>query len=146
MLVALFGCSYVGGPQPIVDKPAAVPRPHNRQAKVIEVAVAREAFLSAVSNYDNMSRIRLIEVVASEEVGRSEFPEYRLFSIAPKSAYALLGFEEGDVLVSVNDYALNQPERFRSYVQVVHLERGEVFAEIRRGGQPTILKWQFSAK
>jgi type II secretory pathway component PulC len=110
----------------------------------LEISIERALFIGAIGNIDNMNRVRLIEVVASDEVGRSEYPEYRLFSIAPKSAYAVLGFEEGDVLVAVNDYALNYSDRFRSYVQVLHLETSEVFAEIRRNGQPMILKWKFT--
>ena len=143
-LIPLLGCSFMDSSTAVEQKAAAVLRPHNQQAKVMEIAVDREVFIAALANVDNMNRIRLIEVVASDEGGRSEFPEYRLFSILPKSAYAALGFEEGDVLVAVNDYALNYSDRFRSYVQVLHIEPGEVFAEIRRNGQPLILKWKFS--
>ena len=143
-VMPLLGCTYFGSSAHVAEEPAAVRRPHNQQAKVLELMVDRQMFLTAIGNIDYMNRVRLIEVVASEEVGRSEFPEYRLFSISPKSAYALIGFEEGDILVAVNDYALNYPDRFRSYVNVLHLEPSEVFAEIRRNGQPIILKWKFT--
>lgn len=139
-LCVLCSCA----PSTDVDEPRTpTQRPHNQAARVISIQVPRAEYAAAVRNIDMLRRLRLVEVVASEEVGRSIFPEYRLFNIEPKGPYALLGLVEGDILVSANDYVLNDPERFRRYVQVLMRESGETFIEIRRQGEELILRFVF---
>lgn len=141
LAVLLQGCQ---SPAPVSEAGrAAVLRQHNPRARVVEIPVPKRDFVSAARNIEQIRRLRLVEVTATEEGGRSPFPEYRLFNIAPQSAYALLGLTEGDVLVSANDYALNDPELFKQYVQVLHVESGETFIEIRRNGEPLILSYRF---
>ncbi len=124
-------------------KTAVAQRPHNATAREVTVRIPREEYIAAVRNVDQLRRLRLVEVVATEEVGRSAFPEYRLFNVDPKSAYSLLGLLDGDILVSANDYVLIDPERFRQYVQVLHREQGETFVEIRRAGEEIVLRFSF---
>jgi type II secretory pathway component PulC len=144
ILIVHGGCSLFNRTPTEPPQRAAIPRPRNVQAPVEEISVSRSEYRTALQNIGSLSRIRLIEVVASEENRRGAFPEYRMFSIAPASVYDLLGFEEGDILVSANDFALNDPNRFIQYVQYLHVESGEVLSEIRRAGKAVILKWTFT--
>lgn len=139
--LAVSGCWLQG--RVAEEAPVTQQRPHNKAAREVVIRIAREEYSAAVRNIDQLRRLRLVEVVASEEVGRSAFPEYRLFNVDPKSAYSLLGLTDGDILVSANDYVLNDPERFRQYVQVLHREPGETFVEIRRQGEEVVLRFSF---
>ena len=123
--------------------PPAVAKAHNVMARTIDIPVMRKQYALATRNVDSVRKLRLIPVVATEEAGRSPLPEYRLFGITPQSVYALLDLRDGDILISANDYVLNDAERFRGYVQVLHLEPGETFVEVRRGGEEVILRYQF---
>jgi type II secretory pathway component PulC len=77
-----------------------------------------------------------------ESVASRQSYEYRVFDVRPGSVYSLLGIENSDVLVAADGYLIKKPEQFVMYVQLLQKEN-EANIEIRRGGEPKLLKYSF---
>jgi type II secretory pathway component PulC len=84
--------------------------------------------------------IRLVPIY--ESVASRQSYEYRVFDVRPGSVYSLLGIENSDVLVAADGYLIKKPEQFVMYVQLLQKEN-EANIEIRRGGEPKLLKYSF---
>ncbi len=105
-----------------------------------ELTVSRAAFKKRVATED-LRNIRMVPVTRSirESTGT---PEYRLFSISPDSAYAMLGLEERDILVAAQDYAVVDPSSFPLVVKLLENEP-EARLLIKRLGKMELVRTVF---
>lgn len=137
LLALLCGCGASRGrwqeAQPINSVRLAAPK-----FQVVERNVQRREFAKALQGAD---AARIIEIFKREGEGAS-VPEYRIFDVKPRSAYALLGLEDADVLVAASGYVITTANAFRRYLSVVGSEPGGEL-EIRRAGRPILIKFTF---
>lgn len=70
-----------------------------------------------------------------------ELMGFRLSEVKPRGVFAMLGLKNGDVLVRVNEYVLDSPEKGIELLQAL---RGEssISLDIIRKGEPTSLSYQ----
>ena len=135
----LIGCSGSSISEGVKLSSIRTPDPNR---KPIEMKISRAALRSAVADLGTLNRARLVEVFFREqEVGGSP-PEYRMFDIAPGSAYDILGLKNADVLVAADDYIVPSAPVFRTYVSLLPTQRdGSI--EIRRMGQSMLFHYNF---
>lgn len=105
-----------------------------------ELTVSRAAFKKRVATED-LRNIRMVPVTRSirEDTG---FPEYRLFSISPESAYAMIGLGERDILVAAQDYAVVDPSTFPVVVKLLQ-DEPEARLLIKRLGKVELVRTVF---
>lgn len=106
------------------------------------VNVSRSALKAAIDRVALTNQLRVVPVYRRNEEYARVAPEYRLFNIAPQSAYALLGLRESDTVIAANGFVLHNGDLFREYVRLLPKER-EGFVELRRAGTPLILRFRF---
>lgn len=131
----LQSCSFFN-----IKTPATPSLKHEAPAnvEVLEKSFLKSEFSTAISDF-SPNRIRLVPITQSATQG-GPIPEYRLFSIDKKSAYDLLGLENGDILVSVEGFMIDDMDKFPAYIMLVQSQpKGEI--EIRREGKPYLIKF-----
>jgi general secretion pathway protein C len=72
---------------------------------------------------------------------RGETKGFRLSSVQRTGVFALMGLRSGDILLKVNDYSIDSPEKG---IQLLSGLRGEssIELDILRGGKPTKLNYE----
>lgn len=112
-----------------------------RDVTTSQLTVSRADFKKRVANED-LRNIRMVPVTRSvrEDTG---FPEYRLFSISPESAYALIGLEDRDILVAAQDYAIVDASTFPLVVKLLENEP-EARILIKRFGKMELVRTKFA--
>lgn len=140
MCLVMAACSGATPPRPtqIGDTRSPLTR-----IRTIEMNISRKALNTALDRAAPANDLRMVPVFRGVP-GMSEDaqppPEYRFFEIKEESAYTLLGLRNGDILVAAHDYIVYNPTNFPNYVAKL-LEIPEGFVEIRRGGEPYVLKY-----
>lgn len=114
--------------------------PTATQIESHEITVQRAELKKALFDTARVERLRVIEVFASP-IARGSYPEYRLFEIEPGSVYQLLGLQNADILVGVNDYIVANPGVFKKFVYLLPQEK-EAQIEVRRGNQPMLFHYK----
>ena len=135
----LSGCS--GWPWRSSASPKSNAYEIPKDVTTTELSVSRAAFKKRVANED-LRNIRMVPVTRSvrEDTG---FPEYRLFSISPESAYAMIGLEERDILIAAQDYAVVDPSTFPIVVKLLENE-SEARILIKRLGKMELVRTVFT--
>lgn len=134
--VALSGCSASKVREPrVIDDVRPIPP----VLKVSSFAIQRRDLQEALTRIKE-NPIRLVPVFQSVSPGDSY--EYKIFDIGPNGVYALLGLENGDILVAANRYLIKSPPQFPAFVQLLANEK-EATIEIRRGGESRLHKYSF---
>jgi len=105
-----------------------------------ELTVSKAEFKKRVAGED-LRNIRMVPVTRSigEDTG---FPEYRLFSISPDSAYSMLGLEERDILVAAQDFAVVDLSTFPVVIKLMEKEP-EARLLIKRLGKMELIRTVF---
>ena len=120
---------------------SALRRPSNPGAKIVEVPVSRADLNRRLALGPSINKARVVEVFSRD--GRAGLPEYRLFDVQRESALALLGLESADVLLSAEEIAFANPDKFAGYVSLLpELKQGQI--EIRRSGSPIIFRYKIN--
>ena len=137
--LTLSACSLSSRPKPtyLSSIRGALPG-----TKSVEMTISRRELQEALTKTDLNKQVRIVQIFKSASDLGEGLPEYRLFGITPKSAYAVLGVKNADVVVAAHDYVLKNPAAFRDYVGLVGNEK-ESSLEIRRDGVPTLIKYRF---
>lgn len=135
-ILGVAGCK-----PPIAPEPKRIEeiRPIPPALRVTSFTVQRRDLVAALGRGAENS-IRLVpvyETVAS----RTSF-EHRAFDVRPGGVYSLLGLQNADIVVAVDGYLVKRPEQFTLFVQMLAQEDGATI-EIRRGGEPRLLKYAF---
>ncbi len=136
VVFASIGCST---PRPNEPKRIEEIRPIPPALRVTSYTLQRRDLQSTLSKgADNT--IRLVPIY--ESVASRQSYEYRVFDVRPGSVYSLLGLENSDIVVAADGYLIKKPEQFVLYVQLL-AKQNEANIEIRRGGEPRLLKYSF---
>ncbi|MCO6430221.1 MAG: hypothetical protein J5J00_05120 [Deltaproteobacteria bacterium] len=109
--------------------------------KTVEMTISRQTYRDTLKQPDKLTRMRVIPLVARAEEA-SAVPEYRLFSIYEGSPAELLGLQNADVLVAANGFIIYEPAKFKAYLALLQNE-SQATIEVRRSGQPLLLKYTF---
>lgn len=118
-----------------IEEIRAIPPAH----RVTNYTLQRRDLQAALSKgIDNT--VRLVPIYESTASRLSN--EHRVFDLRPGSIYSLLGIENSDILVAADGYLIKKPEQFVMYVQLLTKEN-EATIEIRRGGEPRLLRYTF---
>jgi general secretion pathway protein C len=65
---------------------------------------------------------------------------FRVFSVRPNSVFSKIGLENGDIIMRVNGYDLNSPEKVLEMYP--KLKTGQEFSiDMKRGGSPMTLTY-----
>jgi general secretion pathway protein C len=140
VLIAVVGCGLACTPSAPqepkrIDEIRAIPPAH----RVTNYTLQRRDLQAALSKgIDNT--VRLVPIYESAASRLSN--EHRVFDLRPGSVYALLGIENSDILVAADGYLIKKPEQFVMYIQLL-TKQNEATIEIRRGGEPRLLKYTF---
>lgn len=145
VVFVLSVCACDKQPRPPVAESSSA-RASSGILKTVVVPVERKKLHAALKLGSPTNDVRLVQVfrggAPSDETGGPP-PEYRFFDIKDDSAYALLGFRNGDILLTVEDHYLYRPENFPQYVRaLLNVQGGAV--EVRRAGDPMLLRFQIS--
>lgn len=141
LCLLMFGCH---ANQPVRPTQISSTRSPMLRMKTIEMPISRKELNAALNRPAPANDIRMVLVFRGVP-GMSETegppPEYRFFDIKAESAYDLLGLKNGDILVAAHDFIVYNPTNFPTYVAKL-IELPEGFIEIRRGGEPYVLKYR----
>lgn len=138
-----LGCSSTydfNSPAPVVKLSTVRPAPTDRAT--VNLEISRQTLKAATEQPGALRSMRVVQVFKGSDESGTTYPEYRIFNIAPGTAPQLLGFENGDVLVSASDYVVYNPDAFRRYLAALWNEPAAEI-EIRREGKPVLLKYTF---
>lgn len=142
VLVVLFfmvGCAGTESPKPVLLSQV---RPVADNLERVTLSIRKADLKAAIERGEAVNTIRMIRLFRRGGPGPYQFPEYRLFDIQAGSVFTLLGLQNADVLVALNDYVLYDPTKFPVYVRLLQNET-DAQIEIRRGEQPVLLQYQF---
>jgi len=146
MLVSfvLFAFLLAGCAAKLSNEPIEISsiRPVLPNTKLVQFKVSRQEYLTAMGRNELNHKARMIEIFQSADIGSPAIPEYRFFNILPRSVYWVLGLRTADVLVGAHDLVVRSPVAFERYISVLSLEKSSQI-EVRRDGQPTLLKFEF---
>ena len=111
-----------------------------KPSQTLTVSVTSEEFQESLGTGRGVLGARFVEVFR-----RGGGPlEWRIFDVQAGDPYALIGIREGDVLVAASDWVIFDPQRFRTYVEL--LRTGfEASILVRRDGVLTELRPQMQA-
>ncbi len=136
VLCAGIGCSPSAPREP---KRIEEIRPIPPALRVTSYTIQRRDLQSTLSKGTD-NAIRLVPIY--ESVASRLSYEYRVFDVRPGSIYSLLGLENSDIVVAADGFLIKKPEQFVLYVQLL-TKQNEATIEIRRGGEPKLLKYAF---
>lgn len=105
----------------------------NELPTVVEKPVSRVALESAVQEAGKVSGPRVVPIFRRD--ARVVFPEHRIFELREDGPLSLLGLQNGDILLGVNDRVLVQPETFLGLYPSAVLQDGKSQLVVRRGEQ-----------
>ena len=105
----------------------------NELPTVVEKPVSRVALQSAVQEAGKVSGPRVVPIFRRD--ARVVFPEHRIFELREDGPLSLLGLQNGDILLGVNDRVLVQPETFLGLYPSAVLQDGKSQFVVRRGEQ-----------
>jgi membrane-associated protease RseP (regulator of RpoE activity) len=140
--VSVWGVLGMAGCKPpIPPEPKRIEeiRPIPPALRVTNFTIQRRDLVAALGRGGDNS-IRLVPVY--ETVASRSSYEHRAFDVRPGGVYSLLGLQNADIVVAVDGYLVKRPEQFTLFVQALAQE-DEATIEIRRGGEPRLLKYVF---
>jgi S1-C subfamily serine protease len=105
----------------------------NEIPTVVEKPVSRVALESALQVAAKLSGPRVVPIFRRD--ARVVFPEHRIFELRKDGPLSLLGLQNGDIIVGVNDRVLVQPEAFLGLYPSAVLQDGKSDLVLRRGEQ-----------
>lgn len=135
ILGTLTGCSMQGSA--VSSRKISELRPFAPVARTVELRISKAVYSETLKNLSLINKLRLVPILKAGD--GVDLPEYRMFNILPGSVYELIGLLNSDVLIAANNYILNDPEKFKLYVQVLPREP-QPYIEIRRGEEPIIFR------
>lgn len=124
------------------ERRLSVLRPIAPQYEIVELSITRTDFSNRIKESALTNRARLVEVFASASGGRLPWPEYRLFDVAPGSVYSLLGLQNADTIVAIDDMILANATVFKQVVPMLS-RSASAQIEIRRGSNPMLYRYHF---
>ena len=133
----MTGCAMVA-PQP---GDLTKTRPTDPRSEVKEIQVPRDEFTRRISQPESMNNIRLVRVYL-KSAADGEVPEYKIFNLQTGGPYSLLGLQNGDVLISAQNFVVRQPFQFVEFVKLMSGEPSPTI-QIRRGVVPLELRYKF---
>ena len=135
----LTACTTMGTQSGPIAIASVRPAPLGLQE--IAFSIKKSEYSRALESSRGSQNLRIIPMVVSASQAPAS-PEYRIFNVKKGSVAELLGLENSDILVAAHDYVIQTPEQFYGYLNYVAKEQGSQI-EVRRGGQPLLLKFQF---
>ena len=132
----LGACSSARIPEPN----PALRRNTHPGAKYIEMVIPKSKFQQSLAQGGELNKIRLVEVY--DRFSEDNSLQYRFFDVKPGSIYSLMGFQNLDILISANGYALIEAPLFWDYILLLS-EAAAGHVEIVRGGRPIVFQYKF---
>jgi hypothetical protein len=100
--------------------------------EIVQIELNRNDLKAAINNTGLLYKVRLIPILKSE-LNKEPYPEYRVFDIDAKSAYALLQLQNTDIIVGANDFIIKDPSVFPQYVSLLANEKTGTIEIVREG-------------
>lgn len=111
---------------------------------VKKIQISRKQYHSAVAQGAEVNSLRMVPVFRGPGDGAGALlPEYRLFEIRPKSVFDMMGLLPADILVAAHGFVVYEPNSFPVYALRFLAEVEEPSLEIKRGGTPLLLTYEF---
>ena len=122
------------------ERRLSVLRPVPRDLKTVEIRLSRDKLNEALTEKVSLEALRIVEIFSSVTPGGDPLPRYRIFGVMPGSVYRLMGLENADIIVGMNDRILANPAVFKAAVQYLPQEKQSEL-EIVRNSTPMLLRY-----
>ena len=139
-LVLLAACSSMS---PKEERRLSVLRPESVNLHPKEIVIARSRIKKALADDASIEKLRVVQIFSRVSANGNSLPRYRLFDIDPDSIYQLLGLQNADILVGVNDRVVVNPDIFKVVVRYF-IDEKDPQIEIERGGTPLLFKYSIT--
>ncbi|RIL08294.1 MAG: hypothetical protein DCC75_09285 [Proteobacteria bacterium] len=117
-------------------------RPTPANLEIQELTISRRSLKEALERAAINKKVRVVPVFNSSAAAEANIPQYRLFEVAPESAYHLLGLRNADVMVAANERIIVNSFIVPTFVQLLPAEQTAQI-EIRREERPILFKYTF---
>jgi len=90
--------------------------------------------------FDNMDKV-LTDARFTPYIADGKLTGFRVNEVKPQGVFGLIGLEDGDVVLSINEYGLDSPGKVAQVLGGLKGE-SEVKVDLLRGGKPRTLRYQ----
>ncbi len=134
-LLFLSGCSFLSSSsssKKVAKFSEYVPQSRARISQ--DISLSEEKLKSAINRSRSLPPVRFVPIFRkASDRGYGGIPEHRIFQVHPDSAFSLIGFKPGDILLAVHDYTIVSPDKLTFYPEGLLADRSGTITVERAG-------------